>query len=73
MSCFGKLALTILLKGLIHRWLPSILVKARSQFGELGYQWVIKHCEGKYTQIQNQQQWERYCGNCRTTQSQAYL
>ena len=43
MSCSGKLALTILIKELDHRWLPSILAKARSHFRELGYQWVTKH------------------------------
>lgn len=51
MSCSGKLALTTLLKKLDHRWLPSLLVKARSQFGELEYQWGTKHCYAKYTQI----------------------
>lgn len=42
MSCSGKLALTILIKEFDHRWLPGILVKARSHFRELGYQWVTQ-------------------------------
>lgn len=51
MSCSGKLALTTLLKELDHRWLLSLLVKARSQFGDFEYQGGIKHCYAKYTQI----------------------
>jgi len=47
MNGSGKLDLTILTKELDHRWLPSILVKARSYFRELGYQRVTKHYYAK--------------------------
>lgn len=51
MSCSGKLGLSTLLKELDHRWLPSVLVKARSQLWELGYYWVTKHYYACYAKL----------------------
>lgn len=70
---FWEISSPTLIKELDHRWLPSILVKARGQFGNSGYQWVTKHCYAKYTHIQNQQQLEWWYGNCKIKPSQVYI